>query len=172
MQPDLFSRSCRLAVALVVAVVAWFGLGASATAGGWAVASLDSVPVAEPGQTVAVGFTILQHGVTPVALDEDVGIELSLDDGTSDYFPATADGEVGHYVAEVRFPEAAGEYDWSVRMGWFGPYELGSIEVTAGGPEGASIWSAGRWVLVATAVGLGAIAVSPLLARRPRPAMQ
>ena len=135
-------------------------------------ASLDSVPVAEPGQTVAVGFTILQHGVTPVALDEDVGIELSLDDGTSGYFPATADGEVGHYVAEVTFPEATGEYDWSVRMGWFGPYELGSIEVTAGGPEGASIWSAGRWVLVATAVGLGAIAVSPLLARRPRPAMQ
>ena len=101
-----------------------------------------------------------------------MGIELSLDDGTSDYFPGTADGEVGHYVAEVTFPEAAGEYDWSIRMGWFGPYELGSIEVTAGGPEGASIWSAGRWVLVATAVGLGVIAVSPLLARRPRPAMQ
>jgi hypothetical protein len=171
MQPDLFSRSCRLAVALVVGVVVWCGLGASATAGGWAVASLDSVPTAEPGRTVQVGFTVLQHGVTPVALDEDVGIELTLD-GTSEYFPATADGAVGHYVAEVTFPAAAGEYDWSVQMGWFGPYELGSIEVTAGDPEGASIWAVGRWVLLATAVGLGAIAVSPLLARRPRPAMQ
>ncbi len=172
MPSDLISRSRRLAVALVVAVVAWFGLAASATAGGWAVASLDSVPVAKPDRTVEVGFMILQHGVTPVALEDDVGIELTLDDGTSDYFPATAEGAVGHYVADVTFPGATGDYDWSIRMGWFGPYELGSIAVTAGEPERATIWSAGRWVLVATAVGLGLIAASPLLSRRPRPAMQ
>ena len=58
-------------LALVVAVSA-----SSASAGGWAVASLDALPNASAGQSVDVGFTVLQHGQTPAVLDSDVGIEL------------------------------------------------------------------------------------------------
>ena len=72
-----------------------FGFGRAASAGGWAVGSLDAVPAATAGQTSAVGFTVLQHGVTPADLSEDVGIEIVNADGTALFFPATNDGVPG-----------------------------------------------------------------------------
>ena len=47
------------------------------------------------------------------------------------FFPAVADGVPGHYVATVTFPVDAGSYQWRAHMGWFGSYELGSIDVAA-----------------------------------------
>jgi hypothetical protein len=159
-------------VALVVAVSA-----SSASAGGWAVASLDALPNAAAGQSVDVGFTVLQHGQTPAVLDSDVGIELVLAEGTMQFFPAVADGVPGHYVATVTFPGTAGNYEWHARMGWFGSYELGTIDVAASttssagsgsGSGGGSAWRDLRWITLAGSILLGGVAIVDLVVTRQR----
>jgi uncharacterized protein (DUF58 family) len=132
-------RHPLLVLRLVVAGLLALVIGASASsasAGGWALASLDEIPAATAGESVDVGFTILQHGQTPAVLESGVGIELVLADGTSELFTAAADGAPGHYVATVTFPAEAGTYQWIAHMDWFGTYELGSIDVGA--------WAGGR----------------------------
>lgn len=165
-------RAVRIAVACVLggAVIA---VSAPASAGGWAVASLDTVPAATAGDSVDVGFTVLQHGQTPAVLDADVGIELVLDNGAIEFFPAIADGAPGHYVATVAFPES-GSYEWNVRMGWFGTYELGALDVVAA-PEtatstslGGSSWPDLRWVTLAASASLAAVAIVDVLVTRAR----
>jgi hypothetical protein len=162
----------RLVVAAVVALVV-VASGSSAFAGGWAVASLDAIPDATAGQSVDVGFTVLQHGQTPAVLDSDVGIELILADGAMQFFPAVADGVPGHYVATVTFPDTAGSYQWSARMGWFGSYELGAIDVaatttTSGGSGGGSIWPDLRWATLAGSILLAGVALVDLVVTRRR----
>ena len=91
---------------------------------------LAATPVA--GEEVDVGFTIRQHGVTPVAL-EDVSIVVTDASGGTESFVAVPDGPVGHYVAAVTFP-AGGALHWQVEQGWFGPQDLGVVEVAPGTP--------------------------------------
>ncbi|HEX6658133.1 MAG TPA: hypothetical protein VF065_08625, partial [Ilumatobacter sp.] len=81
-----------------------FAVGSTASAGGWAVSTLDEVPAPAPGEAVTVGFTIRQHGVAPVNID-DVGVEVTGPSGDIEVFPATQEGAVGHYVADVVFGE-------------------------------------------------------------------
>jgi hypothetical protein len=155
-------------LALVVALSA-----SSVSAGGWAVASLDAVPQATAGRSVDVGFTVLQHGRTPAVLDSDVGIELVLADGTMQFFPAAADGAPGHYVATVTFPNGAGSYQWSARMGWFGSYELGAIDVaaptdSAAASGGGSSWPDLRWVTLAGSILLAGVALVDFVVTRRR----
>lgn len=121
-----------LLIGLAAAIVA--GSGSTASAGGWAVSTLDAIPSPAAGEEIDIGFTIRQHGVTPVDLDEGVGIEVMAADGTSELFPGVGDGEIGHYVATVSFPET-GSYTWVVKQGWFADHELGTIEV--GPPQGS-----------------------------------
>lgn len=121
------SRKFLLGIGLGVGL-----LGApAALAGGWAVTALDQVPVdAAAGIPCQVGFTVLQHGLTPAdglqtsLTIHAIGSERSLE------FKAQGKGAPGHYVAEVRFP-SPGEWTWEVNQGWFGPQELGSITVAA-----------------------------------------
>jgi hypothetical protein len=97
-------------------------------AGGWAVTTLDPMAAAPaPGEPVDVGFTIRQHGVTPVIVD---GVRIMVTDasGGTEAFAARPEGSTGHYVAAVTFPDA-GAYQWTVVQGWFGPQDLGSIDV-------------------------------------------
>jgi hypothetical protein len=165
------ARRTRVVVAALVAVIAALGADSSASAGGWAVSSLDELPVAVAGEPVDVGFTVLQHGVSPVDLTEDVGIEVTAADGTTSYFPATAEGSVGHYVATVTFP-ADGQYSWRARQGWFAPHELGTMSV--GGEGGASTtggaaWASGaRPVLLASCLVLALAAIVDTVAGRRR----
>lgn len=161
----------RLVVTAAAALVVVAGPGTSASAGGWAVGSIDSIPEAAAGRTVDVGFTILQHGVTPVDLDDDVGVEIVLGDGTVQFFPATGAGETGRYIAAVTFPSAPGEYSWNLRMGWFGAQELGRLDVAPvshGGWSGVWTWSTAGWTASALAAVLAAVAVAciPGLRRR------
>lgn len=166
------SRSLRLATALALSAAAAAGWGGSADAGGWAVASLDALPVAEPGATREVSFAILQHGVRPVDLDGRVGIEIRGHDGGAEFFPAAGDGTVGHYVATVTFPTAAGSYDWQVLMGWFGPYELAPLDVRADAAGGATPWPVLRWVTLSGSLVLAGLAIADVtVARRRRPAI-
>jgi hypothetical protein len=96
-------------------------------AGGWAVTTLDTMAAPAPGEPVDVGFTIRQHGVRPVAVD-DVRIMVTDSSGGTEAFAARPEGTTGHYVAAVTFP-SAGSYRWSVVQGWFGPQDLGTIDV-------------------------------------------
>ena len=131
--------AARLAVGLVAAVIAVAGFASGASAGGWAVTTLDDTPVPAAGEPMDVSFTIRQHGVTPVDVD-DVAVIVAASDGTATVFPATSDGRTGHYVATVTFPEA-GPAKWSVRQGWFGEQELGAVTVAP--PTGAAAASSG-----------------------------
>jgi len=116
----------RLLSALTLTTL--LGLAAvSAFAGGWATTALD--PLGDPvraGDRALVGYTIRQHGVTPVSL-ANTGIEIRRGARRA-FFPGRPSGATGHYVATVTFP-ARGTWTWSARQGWFAPYDLGKISV-------------------------------------------
>jgi hypothetical protein len=162
------ARLVRVVAAAALAAAVFAGLCTPAAAGGWAVATLDSVPVARPGATTEVSFTILQHGTRPADLDEGVGIEIRFPDGGDAFHPAIRDGAGGHYVATVTFPDTAGTYEWRVRMGWFGPYDLGTLEVRAADSVADGAWSTIRWPMLAGGALLAGAAVANVLGERRR----
>lgn len=146
------------ALALLVA------FNTQASAGGWAVGSIDEMPVAIASETTDVGFTILQHGVTPVDLP-DAGIEIVGRDGAVEFFPGRSDGVPGHHRATVTLPTTADQYSWNIRMGGFGVQDLGVIDVqpsTSSDASRASTWSMTRWALVGLTLVLGSVAVGDL----------
>ena len=153
-------------LAAVLAIVV--GLGAPAMAGGWALGSLDELPDARSGATEQVGFTILQHGVTPAAVDGEPGIEIVGSDGVVEFFEAVPDELVGHYVASVTFPDA-GDYTWAIRMGWFPPQDLGALTVApASSAGGVGLWSTARWGVLGVAGVLAVVALMNLVSGRRR----
>lgn len=115
----------------ILALAAAFALALSspALAGGWAVTTLDSIPDRfDAGQTYSIGYTIRQHGVTPVSVDRT---EIRIAHGESAKrltFPGLAEGPVGHYLAKVTIP-AAGSWTWEVTQGPFAAQPLGTLTV-------------------------------------------
>ena len=101
-----------------------------AGAGGWAVGTLDDAsPVLQAGKSTAVGYTIRQHGRTPVDL-EGTGIRMrSRATGEVHEFSGRRSGAVGHYVADVVVP-AAGEWTWELDMADFHIQPLGTVTVS------------------------------------------
>jgi cytochrome c2 len=100
-------------VAAVLAVV----LASPAFAGGWAVVTLDRLPQGvRAGEAVTVGFTVRQHGLTPVS---DLVPPPSIDatnpaTGETVRSVAEADGGAGHYTARLVLP-SGGEWTWGIR---------------------------------------------------------
>ena len=100
-------------------------LGTPVAAGGWAITTFDRLPSEFiAGQTYHLGYTIRQHGVTPLRVDRTeviavpkAGQELS--------FPGRPDGDLGHYVVDLAFPP--GSYTWRVTQQPFMAQELGSL---------------------------------------------
>lgn len=131
------TRLLRLVMSTAIVAIP-FTTDSEASAGGWAVSTLDEAPAPAPGETVSVGFTIRQHGVTPVNVD-DVGVAVTGPSGAVEHFAARQEGAVGHYVADVVFGEA-GVHTWAIRQGWFGDHELGTIATSTatGGADGLS----------------------------------
>jgi cytochrome c2 len=86
-----------------------------ALAGGWAVITLDELPgQVEANQPLKIGFMIRQHGVTPMGGQTPI-IMAHLDGSTQSVSAqASAEGEVGHYVAELTLPQS-GEWQWSIK---------------------------------------------------------
>jgi hypothetical protein len=166
----------RLAITMLSALAAAATLAgpSSVSAGGWAVTSLDTFAMPEPGEPVDITFTILQHGIQPVDV---AGAAIVIDDGDGapERFAAKSTGVDGRYISTVTFPES-GRYDWSVDQGWFGPQSLGVIDVgdPAGLPSSAPRWPlAVRLLLPAVAGALAVLAVLELIRparRRPVPA--
>jgi hypothetical protein len=123
----------RSTYALALALALSIALVPTVLAGGWAVSTLDAAPASfRAGESQTIGFTIRQHGVEPVRA-EQFGGEVSVrarpvEAGQPIVFPARADGPIGHYVAEVRFPSAGG-WVWEIVQGPFAPQPLGSLTV-------------------------------------------
>lgn len=162
----------RLLAVAVSTLVALLVLAPGAFAGGWALTTLDAVATPpSAGEPAAVGYTIRQHGMTPVDL-ADTGIAVTDRDGATTFFPGRRSGPVGHYLAEVTFP-AAGRWTWSVRMDWFGEQPLGGVDVAdASGDGSAGAGDSGAWLLLAGALACGALLAGHTLGRRvARPAL-
>ena len=136
--------------------------------------SARSTPCPRPnaGQTVEVGFTILQHGVTPADLSEDVGIEIIRSDGSVDFFAGTSDGDGRALRREGAVPRHrrgvhVGRAHGMVRHP--GPrHDRGAAERHGSAGSGPSAWSAARWVMVVATLALATIAVADLVATRRR----
>lgn len=103
-------------------------LALPALAGGWAVTTFDQLPSEfRAGQTYTLGYTVRQHGQTPIEVKGTEVVARS-EDGTTLRFPGRPEGAVGHHVVEVSFPEP-GRWTWEVVQGGFGSQELGTITV-------------------------------------------
>jgi len=105
-------------------------LSSPALGGGWAVTTLDNVPDRfEAGQSYSIGYTIRQHGVTPVAVDRTEIQITHNESGKRLSFRGVADGPIGHYLATLTIP-ASGSWTWEVTQGPFAPHALGTLTVS------------------------------------------
>ena len=158
----------RFRIALMV-MLALLIVPLGASAGGWAVASFDEVPVGfEAGSTYDLEYTVLQHGEVPV----DVGtseVRIFDSNGSGTVFEATPTGETGRYSVSVNFPES-GSWRWEVTLGDFPAQDMGQVEVAAT-PGTSAITPALRVLLpLALIVFLGLLAWQAAgMARSRRP---
>jgi len=99
-----------IALALLLSVV----LAIPAFAGGWAVITLDELPTdVVAGEPLTIGFTVLQHGKTPME-GLDPTITATSSNSESFMVHAKPEGETGHYAVTLTFP-ADGNWTWSIR---------------------------------------------------------
>ena len=120
----------RLTLSLAVFALALAALATPALAGGWAVTTFDDMPgQIVSGKEYALGYTIRQHGATPINVDKTEIVAVAVS-GRTLSFPGKSDGAVGHYVATVFFP-AGGTYTWQVTQGDFAAQDLGKLSVIA-----------------------------------------
>jgi hypothetical protein len=120
----------RLTLVLAVLALALAALATPALAGGWAVTTFDDMPGQfVSGKEYALGYTIRQHGATPINVSKTEILAVAVS-GRTLSFPGTSEGAVGHYVATVFFP-AGGTYTWQVTQGDFAPQDLGKVTILA-----------------------------------------
>jgi hypothetical protein len=120
----------RLTLALAVLALALAALATPALAGGWAVTTFDDMPGQfVSGKEYALGYTIRQHGATPINVSKTEILAVAVS-GRTLSFPGTSQGAVGHYVATVFFP-AGGTYTWQVTQGDFAAQDLGKVTILA-----------------------------------------
>jgi len=162
----------RLLLATVAAAALVIALAGPASAGGWAVTTLDPLPAGgvAPGRPTAIGYTVRQHGITPIAL-ADSALLITLADGQVLRFPGVPDATPGHHVAQVTVP-VAGHVALAVDQGWFADQDLGHLDVgsapatTGGSGGGVPVVPA---VLTGIAVALLAVQVVSALRSRRHP---
>jgi hypothetical protein len=98
-------------------------------AGGWSVVALDAMPTdIQAGVPFEVGFTVLQHGRTPLAgLKPEITL-INKAAGEQVSVIAKEQGKVGHYIATLNLP-VAGEWSWEVNA--FGsPQQMVALQIT------------------------------------------
>ena len=117
-------------------------MASTAFAGGWASATLDRQPT-DPGEggTLVVGFTLLQHGVTPVDWGQPVVALVNADTGARVTADAVQSGAIGHWTAQLTAPAAG---SWSLEL----RHDLEVVPVnfepiTVGGPATAETGAVG-----------------------------
>jgi hypothetical protein len=149
----------RIGTSMLLATMALIGLGAPALAGGFAVTTFDQLPATlHADETYHLGYTIRQHGVTPLSGLATRIVAHNPTTGESAAFVGVAQGDPGHDVAEVRFP-SHGVWQWRVEQGPFAPQPLGSVTVLDAQDSTSSVSPqlAGRGLLPVAAILAGAL---------------
>jgi hypothetical protein len=104
-------------------------------AGGWAVISLDELPVGvAAGEPYKIGFTVLQHGRTPMTGLYPI-VTARIAKGEVLTFSAEPEGKPGHYTAALTFP-TSGEWDWSIQA-FTMDLQMPTLNVAAGAASAA-----------------------------------
>ena len=170
MSRDALRRLGATLAALLLAL----GLAGAVRAGGWSVVVLDKesalIGVDRPvdaGAPFTIGFTVLQHGKTPV---DGLTPRVTLTSAAGERLTFFAEGEggPGHYIVAITLPDA-GVWEWEVEA--FGPIAvMAPITVAAPAPAAApaapapalALWGA----LAALAIALLAVALLALRGRR------
>lgn len=135
-----FLRALALGVGLALVAVA--AVAAPVAAGGWATATLDDTGSGGPpaGEPTEVGFTLRQHGQTPINWESATFVGTNAETGESVRAQARPSGGPGHYVATVTFP-SSGEWTWHLEL----------RDLLYGLPDGSQGASAGQKLTVAAA---------------------
>ncbi len=103
----------RFRISTVLALALVFGLVLPVFAGGWAVITLDELPAGvAAGEPFTVGFTVLQHGRTPMTDLNPVIVARSGDERVT--VVVEAQGEPGHYATEMILP-SEGQWEWTIQ---------------------------------------------------------
>lgn len=128
----------RAAMPLLIVITLLALTALPAQAGGWATVTLDA-PLAEAraGNPVRIGFTVKQHGVTPIhdAYGEPVALAIRAwlpKTGTEVRVTAQKDMvKVGHFTADLTFP-SAGVWEWEAIPAPFAGSALPPVTVIEG----------------------------------------
>ncbi|MEW6084104.1 MAG: cytochrome c [Chloroflexota bacterium] len=103
----------KFKISLVLALALALMLALPVLAGGWAVITLDELPAGVvAGEPFTVGFTVLQHGRTPMADLEPIIIARSGDEKVTVF--VKEEGKPGHYAVDMTLP-SAGEWAWTIQ---------------------------------------------------------
>jgi hypothetical protein len=96
----------RFLTATLTALATTLLLAGTALAGGWANAIIDEPPPdpQNAGEPVTIGFTLLQHNVTPVDFGSPSVTFRNSSTGEEATVVAQQEGAVGHFVATFTFP--------------------------------------------------------------------
>jgi hypothetical protein len=160
-------RTIMLMIGMALALVA-----GAASAGGWAVVTLDTLPgEVRAGETLELGFVVRQHGQTPVDVHTWEGGRMPVlwarhsETGEELMIGARKAGVEGHYAVSVTFPRA-GIWAWQITPEPFAPTRFEPLVVLAPAPAQATnlagVISFGRPALLA--VGVALLVVAALLA--------
>lgn len=103
----------RIRIASILGLLLAVAVSAPALAGGWAQAQLDAEPPpGEEGGTTEIGFTLLQHGVTPV--DWGSVIVTAVNDATGETVSSAARSDGGdHWIASLALPSTG---EWTISI--------------------------------------------------------
>ena len=100
----------KFRISLVLALLLTLAIAVPVYAGGWAVITLDELPTGViAGELFTVGFTVLQHGITPMT-DLDPTILAVSPDGEKFIVLAKPEGKPGH----LTFP-TKGKWNWTIQ---------------------------------------------------------
>ena len=104
----------RTQISLGVALLLTIAFTIPVFAGGWAVITLDDLPTdVLAGEPLTIGFTVRQHGITPMS-GIDPTVTATLLKGDRFVVNAEADDKPGHYTATLTFPKE-GNWEWSIQ---------------------------------------------------------
>lgn len=107
----------RLMILITLSALAFVAAVSVASAGGWAVVTLDAMPTGVVVDTpVTIGMVVRQHGITPM---NHGNIVIRGFQQTGDKFEVRAknDGD-GHYSADLTFNKP-GTWQWQVSSGLY-----------------------------------------------------
>lgn len=157
----------KIKYAFAFSIIVFLLYAGIASAGGWAVVTLDHLPAQiVANQPVKIGFVVRQHGRTLLNGLHPV-IAVSRSDSAQAFTAfATQEGTEGHYAAMLTFPES-GTWQWNIDA--FGSRQpMPDVTVLGSAPASqvavaAVIPQWAYWVLLVAGV-LGAVGIAGLLA--------